>query len=198
MKRLVIATAAAVLAVTPAFAKDCASKTKASADVGGAMLVHAGYGAKAETAATKPAGTVVDIAASNPDFSTLVAAVIAADLAATLSGAGPFTVFAPTNAAFAALPAGTVENLLKPENKAALAGILTYHVIPSKVLAGDIKDGVTEAATVNGKTVKIEKTAAGVTINGAKVTATDIVGSNGVIHVIDAVILPPADGAASH
>jgi uncharacterized surface protein with fasciclin (FAS1) repeats len=196
MKKLMIAAAAAALAAAPAFAKDCGAKAKTTADAGGAYLVQAGYADKAAKAEAKAAGTIVDVAAGNADFSTLVAAVKAADLATTLSGEGPFTVFAPTNAAFAALPAGTVENLLKPENKAALAGILTYHVIPAKVLAGDIKDGVTEVATVNGKMVKIEKTAAGVTINGAKVTATDVMGSNGVIHVIDAVILPPADGTA--
>lgn len=131
---------------------------------------------------------VVEIAAGNPDFSTLVAAVQAAGLAETLSGPGPFTVFAPTNAAFAKLPAGTVENLLKPENKDQLVAILTYHVVPAKVLAADV-GGLTEADTVNGKKLTIE-TSNGVKINNATVTATDIVGSNGVIHVIDTVILP--------
>jgi uncharacterized surface protein with fasciclin (FAS1) repeats len=199
MKKLVIAAAAAMLAASPAFAKDCGSKSKASTADAGMSLAHpaaamipVGY-AKAEAAA---AGTIVDVAAGNADFSTLVAAVKAADLATVLSGEGPFTVFAPTNAAFAALPAGAVEDLLKPENKAKLAGILTFHVLPAKVMAGDIADGVTEVATVNGAKVKIEKTAMGVTINGAKITATDIAGTNGVIHVIDAVIMPPAAGAA--
>ena len=131
---------------------------------------------------------VVEIAAGNPDFSTLVAAVQAAGLAETLSGPGPFTVFAPTNAAFAKLPAGTVENLLKPENKDQLVAILTYHVVPAKVLTADV-GGLTEADTVNGKKLTID-TSSGVKINNATVTATDIVGSNGVIHVIDTVILP--------
>ena len=134
--------------------------------------------------------TIVEVAAGNPDFSTLVAAVKAAGLAETLSGAGPFTVFAPTNAAFAKLPKGTVEDLLKPENKAKLASILTYHVVGAKVLAKDVKAGAVKMVsgneskiTVDGKTVKID---------AATVTATDIACKNGVIHVIDSVILPPA------
>ena len=132
--------------------------------------------------------TVVEIAAGNPDFSTLVAAVKAAGLAETLSSEGPFTVFAPTNAAFAKLPAGTVENLLKPENKEQLVAILTYHVVPGKVMAADVV-GLTSAPTVNGKTLTVNASD-GVKINNATVTATDISGSNGVIHVIDTVILP--------
>lgn len=132
--------------------------------------------------------TVVAIAAGNPDFSTLVAAVKAADLAETLSGTGPFTVFAPTNAAFDKLPKGTVEDLLKPENKAKLAAILTYHVVAGKVLAADVKTGMVK--TVQGTDLDVKVTSAGVTVNDAKVVKTDIVGSNGVIHVIDTVVLP--------
>ena len=132
---------------------------------------------------------VVDIAAGNEDFSTLVAAVTAAGLVETLSGDGPFTIFAPTNEAFAKLPAGTVEDLLKPENKAKLAAILTYHVVPGKVMAADVA-GLSKATTVQGGDVSIKSKRDTVTINGAKVTVTDIVGSNGVIHVIDTVILP--------
>ena len=132
---------------------------------------------------------VVEIAAGNEDFTTLVAAVTAAGLAETLSGDGPFTIFAPTNEAFAKLPAGTVEDLLKPENKAKLAAILTYHVVPGKVMAADVA-GLSKATTVQGGDVSIKSKRDTVTINGAKVTATDIVGSNGVIHVIDTVILP--------
>jgi uncharacterized surface protein with fasciclin (FAS1) repeats len=142
----------------------------------------------ADQSDAKKEQTVVEIAAANPDFSTLVAAVQAAGLAETLSGAGPFTVFAPTNAAFAKLPAGTVENLLKPENKDQLVAILTYHVVPGKVMAADVV-GLTSAPTVNGKTLTVDASN-GVKVNGATVTATDIVGSNGVIHVIDTVILP--------
>jgi uncharacterized surface protein with fasciclin (FAS1) repeats len=135
-----------------------------------------------------PAPTVVAIAAGNPDFTTLVAAVKAAGLAETLSGTGPFTIFAPTNAAFAKLPAGTVETLLKPENKAKLASILTYHVVAGKVLAADVKSGMVK--TVQGGEITVVANAEGVTVNGAKVLKTDIVGSNGVIHVIDTVIMP--------
>ena len=132
--------------------------------------------------------TVVEIAAGNEDFSTLVAAVKAAGLAATLSGDGPVTVFAPTNEAFAKLPAGTVETLLKPENKEKLVAILTYHVVAGKVMAADVKAG--KVATVNGKEATIEVKDGAVMIDAAKVVKTDIVGKNGVIHVIDSVILP--------
>jgi uncharacterized surface protein with fasciclin (FAS1) repeats len=136
----------------------------------------------------KTTGTVVDVAASNADFSTLVAAVKAAGLVDTLNGAGPFTVFAPTNAAFAKLPAGTVESLLMPENKAKLTAILTYHVVPGAVKAADVA-GLTQATTVNGKAVKIDASN-GVKIDGATVVKTDIMASNGVIHVIDTVLMP--------
>lgn len=136
----------------------------------------------------KMPGTIVDVAAGNPDFSTLVAAVKAAGLVDTLSSKGPFTVFAPTNAAFAKLPAGTVESLLLPENKAKLSAILTYHVVSGKVLAADVVK-LKSAKTVNGKSVTIN-TSKGVKVNNANVTATDIKASNGVIHVIDTVLLP--------
>jgi uncharacterized surface protein with fasciclin (FAS1) repeats len=131
--------------------------------------------------------TVVDIAVGSKDHTTLVAAVKAAGLVETLSGKGPFTVFAPTNAAFAKLPAGTVENLLKPENKAQLVAVLTYHVVAGKVMAKDVKAGAVK--TVNGKEATLA-TAGGVTINGAKVVAADLAAGNGVVHVIDTVILP--------
>ena len=134
-------------------------------------------------------GTIVEIAAANPNFKTLVAAVKAAGLAGTLSGKGPFTVFAPTDEAFAKLPAGTVETLLKPENKAKLQAILLYHVVSGKVLSTDLKDG--KVATVEGQDVKIDLSG-GVHVNDAKVTKADIIASNGVIHVIDTVLLPPS------
>jgi len=132
--------------------------------------------------------TIVEIAAGNEDFSTLVAAVKAAGLAETLSGDGPFTVFAPTNAAFAKLPKGTVESLLKPENKEKLASILTYHVVGAKVMAKDVKPGF--VSTVNGGKLSLTASKAGVKVDSASVVKTDIVGSNGVIHVIDEVIMP--------
>lgn len=141
-------------------------------------------------AEAKPAAqqTVVEIAAGNPSFSTLVTAVKAAGLAETLSGKGPFTIFAPTNEAFAKLPAGTVETLLKPENKEKLQKILTLHVVPAKVMAADVKTGA--VPTVNGEKLNVVVKDGVVTVNEAKVITTDIVGSNGVIHVIDTVILP--------
>ncbi len=131
---------------------------------------------------------IVEVAASAGQFKTLVAAVKAAGLAETLSGPGPFTVFAPTDEAFAKLPKGTVENLLKPENKEKLAGILTYHVVPGKVMAADVK--TMEAKTVNGAKAKVKVDGSTVTIDEAKVVKTDIAASNGVIHVIDTVIMP--------
>ncbi len=133
-------------------------------------------------------GDIVDTAVNAGDFETLVAAVQAAGLVDTLKGEGPFTVFAPTDAAFAALPEGTVEELLKPENKDQLVSILTYHVLPGKVMSGDIT-GDMEAETVQGSTVEIT-TMDGVKVDGASVVQADVEASNGVIHVIDQVILP--------
>lgn len=132
---------------------------------------------------------IVDTAVAAGSFTTLAAALQAAGLVETLKGDGPFTVFAPTDEAFAKLPAGTVETLLKPENKAQLVAVLTYHVVPGKVTAADVAK-LTSAETVNGQSVKIEVADGAVSVDGARVTATDIAASNGVIHVIDSVILP--------
>ena len=138
-----------------------------------------------------PTRTIVENAVLASSVSTLVAAVQAAGLVDTLNGAGPFTVFAPTNAAFAKLPAGTVENLIKPENKATLVGILTYHVIPGAWKAADLKEGDSMVTTVNGKELKISKKDGMVWLNGsAKVEIADVISSNGVTHVIDSVMLP--------
>ncbi len=137
---------------------------------------------------TMMVGTIVDVAVATDGFATLVAALKAADLVETLSGEGPFTVFAPTDAAFAALPAGVLDALLLPENKATLVKILTYHVVSGMVMAADVKDG--DVPTVEGQTVKLS-TMGGVTVNGANVVIADVMASNGVIHAIDAVILPP-------
>ena len=139
-------------------------------------------------AETMSPGTIVDVAVAAGNFTTLVAAVTAAELVETLSGAGPFTVFAPTDEAFAALPAGVLDALLLPENKALLAKILTYHVVSGMVMAADVADG--DVATVEGSKIKLS-TMGGVSVNGAKVIAADVMASNGVIHAIDAVILPP-------
>jgi transforming growth factor-beta-induced protein len=137
------------------------------------------------------AQTIVEIAVADERFSTLVAAVTAAELVETLSGEGPFTVFAPTNDAFAALPAGTVESLLLPENKQALTDILLYHVVSGKVMAADVV-GLTSATTVLGKDLTITVRDGKVFLNDTvEVIITDIEASNGVIHVIDAVLLPP-------
>src|SRR5689334_18517539 len=133
---------------------------------------------------------IVETAAAAGQFKTLATALNDAGLVSTLKGAGPFTVFAPTDAAFAKLPAGTVQNLLKPENKDKLTAILTYHVVPGRVMAADVAK-LQEAKTVNGKTLNVSTKGSGVMVNGANVTQTDIAASNGVIHVIDTVILPP-------
>lgn len=132
---------------------------------------------------------IVDIAASNGNFNTLVAAVTAAGLVDTLKGDGPFTVFAPTDAAFAALPEGTVETLLMPENIDQLTAILTYHVVPGAVTSDQLAGQRLSVATVNGEEVHIDGTD-GVTVENATVTTADIIASNGVIHVIDSVLLP--------
>ena len=132
---------------------------------------------------------IVETAVSNGSFNTLVAAVKAAGLVETLSGTGPFTVFAPVDAAFAALPVGTVDTLVKPENKAKLTGILTYHVIAGKVLSSDLTDGMT-ATTVNGQTVTIHLKNGKVLVNNAEVVIADVATDNGVVHAINAVLMP--------
>ena len=136
----------------------------------------------------KKSKDIVGVAVEAGQFKTLVAAVQAAGLVSTLQGAGPFTVFAPTDAAFAKLPAGTVETLLKPENKAKLAAILTYHVVAGKVMAADVKTG--KVKSVQGQELSLVAKDGGVTVDGAKVVKADIAASNGVIHVIDSVVLP--------
>jgi len=136
-----------------------------------------------------PAKDIVDTAVSAGSFNTLVAAVKAAGLLDTLKGAGPFTVFAPTDEAFAKLPAGTVQDLLKPENKAKLAAILTYHVVPGKVMAKDVVK-LHSSKTVNGEALTVKTEMGSVMVDNAKVVKTDILCTNGVIHVIDTVILP--------
>ncbi len=138
-------------------------------------------------AGSKP--DIVDTAVAAGSFNTLAAALTAADLIDTLKGDGPFTVFAPTDEAFAALPDGTVETLLKPENKDQLTAILTYHVVPGEVLSGDVV-GLSSATTVNGADLSVKVMDGTVMINDAKVTAVDIKAKNGVIHVIDKVLIP--------
>jgi uncharacterized surface protein with fasciclin (FAS1) repeats len=139
----------------------------------------------------KAKADIVDLAVSTDALSTLVTAVKAGGLVETLKGDGPFTVFAPTNEAFAALPDGTLESLLKPENRDMLVKILTYHVVAGKVKSTDLKDGM-KAQTVQGSDVKVKISKKGVKVNDANVTNADIMASNGVVHVIDKVIMPPA------
>ncbi len=158
----------------------------------GMMFTAATAGAqKADHASMNMNKTIVDVAVENGSFTTLVTALKAADLVGALQGKGPFTVFAPTDAAFAKLPAGTVDALLKDPKK--LAAILTYHVVSGKVMAADvIKGNGAKPATLNGAALDITVKGGKVYVNGAMVTAADVAASNGVIHVIDTVVLPPA------
>ena len=171
-----------VLLCAPLFLMGCAGDEEASTN-----------GDKAGESTTSgdetEAKDIVDTAVAADDYNTLVAAVKAAELVDTLKGEGPFTVFAPTDAAFEALPEGTLDELLKPESKDKLVAILTYHVVSGKVMAEDVVD-LTSAKTVQGNEVKIVVEDGKVKVDNANVTSTDIECSNGVIHVIDAVILP--------
>ncbi len=177
--------AAAALIITPFAVAACAHHaTETAAPAAEAAPVEA------------PQADIVDTAVAAGDFTTLVAAVQAAGLVETLKGEGPFTVFAPTDDAFAALPEGTVETLLLPENIGDLQAILTYHVIAGEFMSGDLAGATLDVETVNGATVAIDATD-GVLVNNATVIAADVDASNGVIHVIDTVLLPPA-GSDEH
>jgi uncharacterized surface protein with fasciclin (FAS1) repeats len=178
---LLVALAAGILLVAAACGSD--SKTSSTA----ATAAPSTTTKMVDT--TVPAKTIVQLASGNPDLSTLVTAVTAAGLGETLSGTGPFTVFAPTNEAFAALPAGTLDNLLKPENKEQLVKILTYHVVAGEVPSSAIKAGPVKS--VEGQDLTITTPNGKVMVNGATVVTADVMASNGVVHVIDAVLLPP-------
>lgn len=154
-----------------------------------AMVFSSVANAGGHKAAAPAPGDIVDVAVGG-GFNTLVAAVQAAELVDALKGDGPLTVFAPTDAAFAALPEGTLDSLLLPENQATLQAILLYHVVPGKVMSSDLS-GTVVAETLQGEPIEIIASSSGVTVNGANVTAADVAASNGVIHVIDAVLLPP-------
>jgi uncharacterized surface protein with fasciclin (FAS1) repeats len=181
MKRTIIAIAAAsVLLLSACGADDSTTDT----------TVAAGD----DTEMSTEVGNIVAVAQGNEDFSTLVAAITAAGLGDALSGSGPFTVFAPTNAAFEALPAGLLEKLLLPENKEVLTKILTYHVVSAKVMAADVTAG--DVTTLEGSAFAVT-TEGGVKVNASNVTATDVPASNGVIHVIDAVLVPASVDVAS-
>ena len=159
-----------------------------AAAMGMSSIAQAGHHSGKADHASKD---IVDTAAAAGSFGTLLAAAEAAGLVDALKGEGPLTVFAPTDEAFAALPEGTVENLLKPENKDALAGILLYHVVSGKIMSGDIGSSASPA-TLQGATIDVKSSYGKVTVNGANVVTADVTASNGVIHVIDAVILPPS------
>jgi uncharacterized surface protein with fasciclin (FAS1) repeats len=146
----------------------------------------------AAPASAQQTKNIVDTAVAAGSFTTLAKALTAADLVATLEGPGPFTVFAPTDEAFAKLPAGTLDNLLKPENKAMLRRVLTYHVVPGRVMAADVVT-LRSATAVSGDALSIAAGGGTVTIDKTRVVKTDIAASNGVIHVIDAVLLPPVE-----
>lgn len=176
--RIIAAVAASTLLFAACGSDDTSSDTTVAVDT---------------TMAAEP-GTIVEVASANEAFSTLVAAVTAAGLGETLSGEGPFTVFAPTNEAFAALPAGLLDKLLLEENKDVLVKILTYHVLGAEVMAADVAAG--DAATVEGSSITIT-TDGGVKVNDAMVTATDVDASNGVIHVIDKVLVPASVDVSS-
>lgn len=195
MRRTTLVAVAAAAALTLAACSSSSDETTSS-DPAASEAAAVADEAETDMEAEAPAGagTIVDIASATDGFGTVVAAIQAAGLTETLAGEGPFTVFAPTDEAFAALPAGLVDALLLPENKDALTKILTYHVVPGTVMAADITDG--DVATVEGQNVTLS-TADGVTVNGAKVVQADIVADNGVIHVIDAVIVPPDVDAAA-
>lgn len=153
------------------------------------LIIPFALGACASSNDTAPKKDIVDTAVGAGQFNTLVAAVTEADLVDTLKSQGPFTVFAPNDAAFAKLPAGTVENLLKPENKDQLVAILTYHVVPGKIMSSDIAGKKADVATVQGGKLAVDAMS-GVMVNDATVIAADVGASNGVIHVIDTVLLP--------
>ena len=182
-KSLIAGIAVAALALS-----GCAADVEETVDEVEEIVVEEVEEVEETEAVEEGPGTIVDVAVGAGDFTTLVAAVQAAGLVDTLSGEGPFTVFAPTDAAFAALPEGLLDALLLEENLETLQTILTYHVVSGAVFSTDVTTG--DVASVEGSTIAVEVTDAGVTVNGANVVAVDIEASNGVIHVIDQVILP--------
>lgn len=174
IRSTLLAVAAVVAFAAPASAHEAARPVKAP---------------HAAAAATASRGDIVDVAVGAGSFKTLAAALQAAGLVDALKGDGPYTVFAPTDAAFAALPAGTVDALLKPENKAELVKVLTYHVVPGRVAAKDLAGKVTHAKTLQGQSVSVDGRQ-GVSVDNARVLTADVAADNGVIHVIDRVLLP--------
>lgn len=187
--KLVSLAAAAIILPIAVACQEPAADTSAEAPVDTEVPMETEAEAPAETEPVS-GETIVDVAVASGSFDTLVAAVQAAGLVETLSDAGPYTVFAPTDEAFAALPEGTVDALLLPENQEVLAQVLTYHVISGEVPASDVATG--SVTSVAGEDLDIIADGGGVTINGATVTQTDIIADNGIIHVIDSVLIPPS------
>lgn len=199
MKKLILGTAAVVaLGLTPAFAEDHGhAATEATPAVKAEATAETAVEVEAPAAATEAveAKTIADLAVADAELSTLVSALTAAELTESLKGAGPFTVFAPTNEAFKKLDPAVLADLLKPENKEKLAAILKYHVVPGKIAAADAKGAAVDLTTLNGAVVKVDGKGEVVKVGEATVTKTDIIASNGVIHEIDTVIMPPAKDA---
>lgn len=198
VKMFAAAAVATALSAAPAFAGCNKATSDAAARAGSYQQMSYSAHSQATTTAApaRARGDIVEVAVGAGSFNTLAAALTAAGLVDTLKGNGPFTVFAPTDAAFAKLPAGTVENLLKPENRAQLVRILTYHVVPGEVRAGQLLGKVTPATTVAGAQVSVDGQGGEVRVNGVKVISADVLASNGVIHVIDTVLMPPAQQSA--
>ena len=191
MKKLILGTAAVVaLGLTPAYAEDHGHAAKEAAPAVAAEA-HAETTAPAATEAVE-AKTIADLAVATPELSTLVSALTAAEWVEPLKGEGPFTVFAPTNEAFAKLEPAVLADLLKPENKEKLAAILKYHVVPGKIASADAKGASVDLTTLNGAIVKVDGKGDVVKVGEATVSSADIVASNGVVHLIDTVIMPPA------
>jgi uncharacterized surface protein with fasciclin (FAS1) repeats len=199
MKKLILSTAALVtLGLTPAFAEEAVTTEAVPA-----IKAETAVTTEATTTTTAPAAaeaaelkTIADLAVADAELSTLVSALTAAELTESLKGTGPFTVFAPTNDAFKKLDPAVLADLLKPENKEKLAAVLKYHVVPGKIASADAKGADVDLTTLNGAVVKVDGKGAVVKVGEATVTKADIAASNGVIHVIDTVILPPEKDAA--
>jgi uncharacterized surface protein with fasciclin (FAS1) repeats len=196
-KMFAAAAIATTLSASPVLAQCNKSNNDAASRASGyQQMAYHGGGNGYQTISTTPArGDIINVAVGAGSFNTLAAALTAAGLVDTLKGPGPFTVFAPTDAAFAKLPPGTVENLLKPENRAQLVSILTYHVVPGDIRAGQLLGRVTPATTVQGARVSVNGQGGRVRVNGVNVVSADVLASNGVIHVIDSVLMPPAPRA---
>jgi uncharacterized surface protein with fasciclin (FAS1) repeats len=190
-KMFAAAATAIALSATPVFAQCTKTSHDAASRASGYQQI-AWSGDNMTPTRTSSRGDIIDVAVGAGSFNTLAAALTAAGLVDTLKGSGPFTVFAPTDAAFAKLPAGTVENLLKPENRAQLISILTYHVVPGDIRAQSLLGKVTPAKTVQGRNVTVNGQGGRVRVNGVNVVSADVLASNGVIHVIDTVLMPPA------